>query len=629
MTPPDSVLSSSPEAPCDPQCHRRAQPVPRSVAPGRTLALKFRFLSKVLGPVALVAAPLILTGCLEGSLPAADLILINGIVHPMDGTGQPAEAVAVHLGRIQMVADNDMVLKLNGPGTRTVDLQGATVIPGLIDAHAHVAALGEMILNRATGNSLYLDLSDSESQEEVVQRIRARARELPSGQWILGKGWNHERWVTGELPTKRLLSEIVRYNPVFLVHADGETVWVNQKALDAGRIGAGTPDPPGGRILRKPRSSEPDGILVGRAWQPILRRIPPLAVEERARAILAGLDWLAASGRTMVQTVGATGRLGLDDLGDPDDGTVALFRRLAVNERLPIRVGVIVPGPSAAAELLLQTGPAIGLGGDHLDVRTIKLVADGALATRNAALLEPYADDPTTAGSQILTHEEIADWAGRGVESGVQIAVHAVGDAAVRAATIGFAQALSTRPGLDARFRIEHLSLFTPPDLARLGRIGAIAVVRPGALSFLADGRVDEQRVGPTRSERMYAFDSIRHAGVRLAGASGNPDRLAHPLIGIYLAVTRQTPDGLPEGGWYPRQRLKHLDALRLYTIGAAYAAMREREAGSLEPGKWADLTVLSRDILEIPAAEILQTEVLATYVGGREVYRKNPPPAP
>ncbi len=573
--------------------------------------------------------PTLFSGCLESSAPPADLILNNGIVHALDESESTVSAIAIRLGRIQSLGDDEEVLKFRGDDTRVIDLKGATVIPGLIDAHTHLLNLGEAILNQATGEGLYLDLSNTESQEDAVQRVRARARALSAGQWILGKGWNEERWITQELPNKRLLSEIVRYNPVFLVRSDGETVWVNQKALDAARIDKGTPDPPGGRILRKPRSHEPNGILIGRAWQPVLRRVPALSSEDRTQAVLGALERLAGMGYTMVHTTGSAGRLGLDDLGAPEDDTADLFRMLATSGRLPIRVGLIIPGPSNAADDLLQRGPEIGIGDGMLDIRCVKLIADGVLGNRTAALLQPYDDDPTTSGMPALTDEEIAAWGRRGLESGVQIAVHAVGDAAVRAAAAGFGRALAGRPEADARFRIEHLTLFTPPDLSRLGRAGAVATVQPASLRFLMDGRVDETRVGLARAARMYAFHSMLKAGVRLAGSSDAKDRVDHPLFGFYAAVTRQTPAGIPEGGWNPQQRLGRLEALRLFTIGAAYAGFREKEAGSIEAGKWADLTLLSRDIMTIPVGEILRTEVLATYVAGREVYMRESAPSP
>lgn len=564
-----------------------------------------------------------LGACFRARPAEADLILANAVVHTLADGDPGATALAIRQGRLLAVGDDDAILVHRGPTTSVVDLKGATVVPGLIDAHVHLLGVGETLLNEATGGSIYVDLSATESEEDAVQRVRARARQAGPGQWVLGKGWNQERWTVKDLPDRRLLSDIVHSNPAFLVRSDAHAVWVNKRALDLAGINARTPDPPGGRILRMSRSGEPSGILLDRAWEPVLRVVPRLSAEERASALLLALRGYAERGYTAVHSAGSLGRLGLLDLGAKGDEEADLFRALALSGRMPIRVSLMIPGPSEAAEALLRRGPEIGVAEGRLDIRTIKLFADGALGSRGAALLGPYADDPSTSGLTRMTDVEIASWAGRGLRRGVQIAVHAVGDAAVRAAAGAFATALELSPGADARFRVEHLSLFDPADLATLVRTGAIAVVQPRLLVPGPDGPMEARRVGPGRAARLYASGTLLEAGVRLAGSSDDYDRPGSPLLGFYAAVTRRTPDGLPAGGWHAEQRLDRAEALRLFTLGAAYAAFRERESGSLEPGKWADLTVLSRDILSIPEEEILRTEVLATYVGGQEVYRK------
>jgi hypothetical protein len=573
--------------------------------------------------LALAVLPLALAGCFRARPAEADLILVGALVHTMAEGNPRASALAIRQGRLLAVGDDETVLLHRGPTTPVVDLKGATVVPGLIDAHVHLLGVGETLLNDASGESMYVDLSETESEEDAVQRVRARARQQGPGTWVLGKGWNQERWTVKDLPDKRLLSDIVQFNPALLVRSDGHAAWVNKRALDLAGIGARTPDPPGGRILRRPRSGDPTGILLDRAWEPVLRLVPPLSQEDRAAALLQALHNFAARGYTAVHSAGSLNRLGLLDLGAKGEAEADLFRGLALAGRLPIRVSLMIPGPSEAAEALLRRGPEIGIADGRLDIRAIKLFADGALGSRGAALLAPYADDPASSGLSRMTEGEIAFWAARGLRRGVQIAVHAIGDAAVRAAAGGIAAALEPSPGADARFRIEHLSLFDPADLSTLARTGVIAVVQPRFLVPGPEGPVEERRVGPERASRIYAFGSLLEAGVRLAGSSDDYDRPGPALLGFYVAVTRRAPDGAPPGGWHPEQRLDRVEALRLFTLGAAYAAFREQEAGSLEPGKWADLTVLSRDILSVPEEEILGTEVLATYVGGQEVYRK------
>lgn len=574
--------------------------------------------------LALAAGPACVSACLRTPPPPADLILTNAVVHPLDGTDRSASAIAIREGRIQMVGDADGVLRLRGGETRVLDLRGATVIPGLIDAHLHLPGLGETLLNQATGESLYVDLSETQSEEDAVQRLRARARALPSGQWILGKGWNEALWVENELPTKRLLTEIIRYHPVFLLHADGQTVWVNQRALDAGEIGHGTPEPPGGRILRKPRSREPSGILVGAAWEPVLRRIPPLQPEEAARAAVMALERLAAIGYTMVQSRASAGRLGLDDPGAPSEETIELFRRLATGGRLPIRVSLLIPAPSPAAETLLERGPEIGIGEGRLDVRAIDLLVDGTLDGRSAALLEPYHDDESSSGMLRLSSEQIADWAKRGVEHDIQVAVSAAGDAALRAATAGLSAASSARGAVPARFRIENPALIGADDLRRLADLGAIVTISPRALLSLTDGGIVMARLGEERAARAYRYGSMLAGRLRLAGSSDAGAFPGRPLEALYLAISRRAPGGRSIAGG-AAERLERRQALALYTTGAAYAALREEDAGTIEVGKWADLTVLSSDIMTIPEEEIPGTEVLGTFVGGREVYLREP----
>ncbi len=574
--------------------------------------------------LAVTVGPAFVSGCLGTPPPPADLILTNAVVHPLNGTDRSAAAVAIRQGRIQMVGDADGVLQLRGAETRVLDLRGATVIPGLIDAHLNLPGLGETLLNQATGESLYVDLSETQSEEDAVQRLRARARALPAGQWILGKGWNEALWVKEELPTKRLLTEIIRYHPVFLLHADGQTVWVNQRALNAGGIDKGTPEPPGGRILRKPRSREPSGILIGSAWEPVMRRVPPLEPEDRARAIVMALERLAAMGYTMVQSRASAGRLGLDDLGAPAGEMVGLFRRLATGGRLPIRVSLLIPAPSPAAEALMERGPEIGVGEGRLDVRSIDLLADGTLDGRSAALLQPYEDDESNSGMPRLSSEEIAVWAKRGVERGIQVAVSAVGDAGVQAATAGLSAALPARGGVPVRFRIEHPALIDADDLRRLAEFDAIVTINPRALLSLADGGIVAARLGEERAARMYRYGSMLAGGMRLAGSSDARALPTRPAEGLYLAITRRAPGGRSIAGG-AKERLERRQALALYTTGAAYAALREEDAGTIEEGKWADLTVLSRDIMSIPEEEIPHTEILATFVGGREVYLREP----
>lgn len=571
-----------------------------------------------------LAAPVpFLQGCLRARPGEADLILTHGLVRPFAGEERKASALAVRNGRVIAVGDDAAILALRGARTPVIDLQGRTVIPGLIDPHVRLVGVGEALLNEARGQALYLDLTDTQSEEDAVQRVRTRARDLKAGEWIVGRGWDQEVWTDRRLPDKRLLSDIVQYNPVFLVRSDAHAVWVNQKALDLAGIKARTADPPGGRIVRLQHSGEPSGILLERAWEPVYRLLPRPTPEERTGAILEALRHYASLGCTFVGSVGSFDHLGLLDSGARGDEEAGAFRAVALSGLLPIRVSLMIPGPSEAAEALLQRGPETGVADGRLDLSGISLVADGALGSRGAALLQPYSDEASEAGILRMDEAALAGWAARCLRRGIQVAVEAQGDAGVRAAAQGLAAALAPSPGADARFRIDALALFDPADLEVMVRARTIAVVEPRALVPGPDGPLEERRVGQERAARLYAFGTLLEANVPLAASSARADGPPDPWAAIYAAVTRRTPGEKPQGGWHSEQRLKRSEALRLFTLGAAYAVHHEKEAGSLEPGKWADFVILSRDILTVPDEEILKTEVQATYVGGHEVYRR------
>ncbi len=547
-------------------------------------------------------------GCRNAPQESADLVLRGGHIITMDSANPSTQAIAVRAGRIVAVGTDDEIQKRTGESTRVIELGGKTVVPGMIDAHTHFLSIGS--------RRMQIDASGP-NKEDVVKKVAARAAQAKPGEWIVGRGWDQNNWPAKAFPTRADLDSVAMNNPVYLGRVDGHAAWVNSKALEIAGIRKGTPDPPGGQIIRDARG-EPTGTLVDNAFRLVSRHIPPASKEQKREAARLSIQECISSGLTGVHEAGGT-REDID-----------LYEEMMKAGEFDLRIYEFVRWPTdeqvqphtyESLDYYLAKGPQIGLYDNRLTIRGIKMSLDGALGSRGAAFLEPYADDPGNRGVLRLTGEEIYQTTVRGLRAGFQTAVHAIGDRANRIVLDAMERALKEAGKSDARLRIEHAQVLDAADVPRFARLGIIPSMQPTHCT--TDMHWIAQRIGEQRTRYAYAWRTLLDTGVRIPGGSDAPVESVAPLPGIYAAVTRQDRQGWPEGGWHPEQILTREQALRMFTIDAAFAAFEENIKGSLSPGKLADMVVLSKDILTIPAKEILQTDVVMTVLGGRIVYQK------
>jgi predicted amidohydrolase YtcJ len=520
----------------------------------------------------------------------ADLVIENANIYTMDAAHACASRLAIKDGTI-LALDQDVAPHI-GPQTQRMDARGATIVPGFIDSHGHMAHLGESIES--------LHLRGVKTVGAVAAMVAEAARKLPAGAWIRGDGWDQTNW-GGDFPTSALLTRAAPDHPVYLSRVDGHASWVNAKALSLGGIGKATPDPAGGKILRA-ADGMPSGVLIDAAQSLVKRRIPEATSADVKRWLEKAAQECARRGLTSVHDAGA----GAEEL--------AGYRALIAARRLPVRVYAMIGGDGELWRQYLAKGPEIG---DRLTVRAIKLLVDGAMGSRGAAFFEPYSDDPGNTGLILMKQDQVERVARDAVHAGFQVATHAIGDRANRMVLEAYAAVLA--PANDKRFRIEHAQVVAPGDFELFAKYSIIASMQ--ATHATSDMRWAERRLGPERVKGAYAWRRFLSAGIPIANGSDFPVEEPNPLWGFYAAVTRQDRDGHPVEGWFPDQRMTREEALRSWALAGAYAAFEEQRKGSLTPGKLADLVLLSGDIMKVAPAEILKTRVLATIVGGELIY--------
>lgn len=534
-----------------------------------------------------------------------DLVLRHGRFYTVAGDrdGPVEGSLVIEGGRIAFLGDDAEAMERAPGGARVLELGGRTVTPGLIDAHSHLAGLGAALAQ--------VDLVGTSSYREVVDLVREAAAEAPAGSWIRGRGWDQNDWPTTDFPTHHDLSEAVPDHPVWLTRIDGHAALVNRRAMEILDIAPGTEDPSGGRFLRD-AEGRPTGVLIDRAMDVVAGRIPDPGPEERRRRLRRAAEHAVALGLTTVTDMGV------------DQATIDDYRALRDAGELPLRAALFLTDDDALLESWFARGPEDGPD-RRLLVRGVKMYADGALGSRGAALVEPYSDDSGNVGLLITGEERIRRVAEDALGAGFQLAVHAIGDRGNLVVLDGLEAAFGGEPRPDVRFRLEHAQIMRPQDVDRAARLGVVFSYQPTHAT--SDMPWAPDRVGEARLDGAYAWRRALEAGGRLALGSDFPVESADPRLGLYAAVSRQDLEGEPAGGWLPDQRLSRAEALRGFTLDAAWSLFLEREVGSLEAGKRADLVVFARDPMEVSAEEIPRVPVDLTLVDGRVVYERSGAP--
>jgi predicted amidohydrolase YtcJ len=533
--------------------------------------------------------------------PATDGRPAAGAPHDAKGWHPDATAVGIRGGRIVFVGSDEGAQAFRGPRTRVRDLGGATVLPGLIDAHVHIANLGAKLEQ--------VDLVGVATEEEAVRRVAERAARTPKGEWIVGWGWDEGAWAN-RYPDMKLLSERVPDHPVLLRGLHSFAVWGNRLAFERAKITTATPAPSGGEIGKDPQG-QPTGILLNTATGLLEGAVPPLTPEALEERVLRGLTEMARNGYVAVEDASAGPEL------------IAACERLAKARRLPIRLWIMVDArnPTLAREWI-RRGPETDPS-DKLVIRTAKAFYDGALGSRGAKLLADYSDRPGHRGVGGAENGFDATILRGLLGAGFQVAVHAIGDAGNRETLDFFADSFAKQPkARQLRNRIEHAQVLHPDDVPRFASLGVIASMQPP--HAVEDKAWAEERLGPERVRNAYAWRTLRKSGARLVFSSDLPGSDYDPFYGLHSAITRRGRDLQPPGGWYPEQTMTAEEALRGYTVWAAYSLFQEKETGVLARGRWADLTVMDVDPLttaDSDPAGILKGHVLLTVVDGKVAF--------
>jgi predicted amidohydrolase YtcJ len=538
---------------------------------------------------------------------AADIVFKHGKIYTVDDKKPLAESLAVKGGLIVFVGDDADAARYKGSATRVVDLGGKTVVPGLTDSHCHLSGVGARELN--------LNLEGTTSLADFLAKVQERIKRAEPGQWVMGAGWIESAWKPQTFPTRWDLDKISPNNPVFLARADRHASVANSAAIRLTGVDRNTPSPFGGEIMKDERTGEPNGMFLDNAQALVTKHIPAGKPDDDERALLLGAERSLKLGWTEVHIAGNT------------FAEVALLKKLYGERRIKLRIYDAILGPSADTRRLLSDGPTIDACDRHFTCRSIKVVFDGALGSKGAALLANYSDY-NSAGFLKWKEEDLLPTFQQALRRGMQVWVHAIGDRANHEILAIFAKAFASVPAeertvKEPRWRVEHAQIVLPSDIPRFAQLGIIPSMQPshaiGDLHFAAS------RLGLERLAGAYAWHSFLDAGSIIAGGTDAPVERGEPMIEFYAAVARKDLHGYSGDGWHPEQAVSRNEALKMFTIWAAYAAFEENSRGSLEPGKLADFTVLSQDIMTIPAGEIPKTECLMTVIGGEIVYEARP----
>ena len=539
---------------------------------------------------------------------AADSVYRNGNIYTVDEAFSKATALAIKGDRLVYVGGEAGVEAYIGPDTKVVDLGGETVIPGLVEGHMHVAGLGSSLMN--------LDCFWMPKQA-ILDLVKAAAEQAKPGEWIQGRGWMNTVWEDTSYPTKEELDAVAPNNPVFLTRACGHMGWANSKAIELAGITPDTPNPQGGEYLKN-ANGELLGCMTDTAMNPIRELIPELTVEQMQEGLLKAQEQLFSYGLTSAM-----------DAGNSIEVYNEVFVPLYESGELKLRVYGMISHTSAAGETAeyLKSHPIDNenyepLYNNHLSLRCVKMFADGSLGARSAAMLEPYSDREGHIGDYRYTQEQVNEVVKVAYDAGYQIATHCIGDGANNQMINAYEAAIKANPRDDHRLRIEHFQVVTPEDIDRALELGILTAMQ--FTHATSDLSMAEDRLGPERIQTAYAWRTVLDKGGIIIGGSDAPVEMVNPFHGLYAGVTRMTRAGEPEGGWYANQKVTREEALRAFTIWAAYGQFEEDLKGSLEPGKLADFVVIDRDYMTCPEEEIKDIQALMTVSGGEVVYTKD-----
>ena len=538
---------------------------------------------------------------------SADIVFRNGNVYTANDKAPRAQAIAVKGDRIVFVGSNEAAQKFVGANTRVVDLKGNTVLPGFTDSHQHLSGVGQ--------REMTLNLEGTTSLDDLLGKLKARVDQAKPGEWVTGRGWIETHWQPPVFPTRWDLDKVSPNNPVILGRADGHGAVANSAALKLAGVDKNTPNPFGGEISKDKRSGEPNGMLLDAAQGLVRNRVPPTSREDAERAVVLGVKRDIGLGWTQIQDAGGS-------YADID-----IFKKLYAAGTIKLRIYKAVYGPGPNATRLLNEGPTLGAFENRFTVRTIKVISDGALGSRGAALLGPYSDAPDTSGFLTVKAEELRPMLVDALRKGIQVETHAIGDRANRFILDEYERAfnavpLAERKIAQPRWRVEHAQIVNPTDIPRFAKLGVIPSMQPS--HAIGDLFFAPSRLGFERLAGAYAWESFIKSGVVVPGGSDAPVERGEPMIEFYAAVARKDQKGFSTEGWHPEEAVTREQALKMFTIWPAYAAFEEKLRGSIETGKLADLTILSADIMTIPELEILKTRCVMTVINGEIVYESD-----
>lgn len=542
----------------------------------------------MLKSVAIFSFSVLLGAC---SLEKNGTLYYHGKIYTMNDEKPVISSFIVRDGKF-FIPDSNTTFQVKD----SVDLEGKTIIPGFIDAHGHIASLGNSLMN--------VNVAGDSSIEIIQNKVKQFADEHQEMGWIRGRGWDQNLWKEKKFPTSEMLDQIVSDRPVVLGRVDGHAIWVNSKAMQLSEITNLTPDPTGGKIVRD-ETGKPTGVFVDNAKLLIEKYIPERDSQTKLTALKTAFHYLTTYGITGVHDAGVS----LDD--------ILLYKQNLDQDWFNLRVYAMVYGTSDAWDFCRKRGMEIGLNNYRLTIRSIKIVADGALGSRGAMLLDPYSDDPANKGLPVTSAEQIETIVKQAVQIGFQVNTHAIGDAAIREVLDSYEKYLP-KDGINRRFRIEHSQIINLDDMVRYKKNNIIASMQPTHAT--SDMSWAEQRVGKERIKGAYAWRKFLDSGIHLAFGSDFPVESVNPLLGIYSAYTRQDLKGKPIDGWFADQRLTREEAVKGFTTWASYASFTEKLVGQIKTGQYADFITLSDNLFEVFPNEIPSITVEHVYFGGKKI---------